>query len=131
MYKLSCGPSVHFYVPDNNTLAGNDDRAYDENCRSNWLPHSQALAPPAGTAIIFGGNVTHAGLPVTAGTRHLFVMSFSLRPRAVKPASTRGDAHPTAPRSPDAASTAASPASSPCDEEASMAALSDFADLFL
>ena len=45
------------------------------------LPHAVALNPPAGTAIIFGGNVTHAGLPTIGsdGTRHLFVMSFTLR----------------------------------------------------
>lgn len=64
-----------------------DDEPYNENDRSNWLPHSHMLRPPTGTAIIFGGDVTHAGLPVTSGTRHLFVMSFTLRPagRAVKP----------------------------------------------
>ena len=38
----------------------------------------------AGTAIIFKGNVTHSGLPVTSGIRHLFVMSFSLSPKAKK-----------------------------------------------
>ena len=32
----------------------------------------------AGTALIFGGEVTHAGLPVTAGQRTVFVASFSL-----------------------------------------------------
>ena len=66
--------------------SADDDEDYDQDCRSNWLAPSHRLAPPAGTAIIFGGNVTHAGLPVTAGTRHLFVMSFTLRPRAIKPA---------------------------------------------
>ena len=29
MYKLSCRPSVHFYVAENKTLAGKEDRAYD------------------------------------------------------------------------------------------------------
>ena len=108
-----------------------DNIAYDENCRSNWLPHTHKLSPPAGTAIIFGGDVTHAGLPVTAGTRHLFVMSFTLRPRAVKPASMCSDARPRA-DCPPAAANAASLASSQSDEAdcASMAGLSDFADLF-
>jgi hypothetical protein len=108
-----------------------DDDDYDENCRTNWLPHSHMLAPPAGTAIIFGGNVTHAGLPVTAGIRHLFVMSFTLRPRAVKPASMCSDARPRA-DCPPAAANAASLASSQSDEAdcASMAGLSEFADLF-
>ena len=37
------------------------------------------LRPPAGTALLFGGHVTHAGMPVTAGERAVFVASFSLR----------------------------------------------------
>lgn len=56
--------------------------AYEQGDARGWLPHDLALRPPRGSAIIFGGNVTHAGLAVTSGTRHLFVMSFSLRPRA-------------------------------------------------
>ena len=40
----------------------------------------------ARSPLFFGGDVTHAGLPVTSGTRHLFVMSFTLRPgRTVEP----------------------------------------------
>ena len=63
-----------------------DDESYNELDRSNWLPHGHMLRPPTGTAIIFGGDVTHAGLPVTSGTRHLFVMSFTLCPgRIVEP----------------------------------------------
>ena len=53
----------------------------DANDELNWVPHEHAVAPVAGTAIIFGGDVTHAGLPVTSGTRSLFVMSFNLRAR--------------------------------------------------
>ena len=29
MYKLSCKPSAHFYVAENKTLAGKEDRAYE------------------------------------------------------------------------------------------------------
>ena len=36
-------------------------------------------SPPAGTALLFGGHVTHAGMPVTAGERAVFVASFSPR----------------------------------------------------
>jgi len=35
------------------------------------------LRPPAGTAIIFGGDVTHAGKACTGGRRCIFVASFS------------------------------------------------------
>eukprot|EP00614_Pseudopedinella_elastica_P006292 CAMPEP_0172607960 /NCGR_PEP_ID=MMETSP1068-20121228/28078_1 /TAXON_ID=35684 /ORGANISM="Pseudopedinella elastica, Strain CCMP716" /LENGTH=301 /DNA_ID=CAMNT_0013411093 /DNA_START=155 /DNA_END=1060 /DNA_ORIENTATION=- len=35
------------------------------------------LRPDAGTAMLFGGHVTHAGIPVEEGTRVVFVASFS------------------------------------------------------
>lgn len=35
------------------------------------------LRPPAGTAMIFGGHLMHAGIPVDTGTRVCFVASFS------------------------------------------------------
>ena len=35
------------------------------------------LRPPAGTALVFGGHTTHAGMPVVAGTRVCFVASFT------------------------------------------------------
>ena len=35
------------------------------------------LTPPAGTALVFGGNVTHAGESVLDGERTVFVASFS------------------------------------------------------
>ena len=38
---------------------------------------TMALCPPAGSAIIFGGNVWHAGQPVLGGKRLVFVASFS------------------------------------------------------
>ena len=37
------------------------------------------MRPPPGTALMWTGDITHAGLPVTAGTRHVFVCSFDLR----------------------------------------------------
>jgi hypothetical protein len=49
--------------------------------RSTWRPHCHVVAAAPGTAVVFRGNITHAGLPVSWGTRHLFVMSFSLRPK--------------------------------------------------
>ena len=109
-----------------------DDIAYDENCRSNWLPHTHKLSPPAGTAIIFGGDVTHAGLPVTSGTRHLFVMSFTLRPRAPRAAK------PTQTDDPDfapegyltAKASSATPSEHDAADEDALGGLADFADLF-
>ena len=43
------------------------------------MPPALSLAPPAGTALLFGGDVTHAGQPVSAGERAVFVASFSRR----------------------------------------------------
>lgn len=37
------------------------------------------LAPPAGTALFFGGEVTHAGRPVVKGARSVWVASFSTK----------------------------------------------------
>jgi hypothetical protein len=48
-------------------------------------PPVLALRSPVGTALLFGGDVTHAGLPVLSGTRHVFVASFSLSPRRASP----------------------------------------------
>ena len=42
-------------------------------------PPSLLLAPPAGTAMLWGGDLMHAGQPVTAGQRAVFVASFSQR----------------------------------------------------
>ena len=54
--------------------AGN--RNVDENPQS---PPSAILKPPAGSALVFGGDVTHCGMPVEAGLRSVFVCSFSTR----------------------------------------------------
>eukprot|EP00966_Prymnesium_polylepis_P117351 2712039-Prymnesium_polylepis.1 len=40
-------------------------------------PPSLVLRPPAGTALLFGGQVTHAGLPVEWGVRACFVRQLS------------------------------------------------------
>ena len=46
---------------------------------SNGEPPAIVLTPPAGTAMLFSGDVTHAGLQVEGGTRVVFVASFSAR----------------------------------------------------
>lgn len=40
-------------------------------------PPTCLLAPPAGTALVFGGQVTHAAQPLDTGERIVFVASFS------------------------------------------------------
>lgn len=47
-----------------------------------WKPSDEVLKPPLGTALVFGGDVTHAGMPVEAGLRSVFVASFSTRTEA-------------------------------------------------
>ena len=45
--------------------------------RRNVSAPTLVLKPPAGTALLFGGDITHAGQPVTSGQRAVFVASFS------------------------------------------------------
>ena len=45
---------------------------------------SLVMRPPAGSALLWRGHLTHAGLPVTSGERHVFVASFDLRVPGVK-----------------------------------------------
>ena len=40
-------------------------------------PPSLVLKPAPGTAFLFGGNLTHAGQPVTNGQRAVYVAAFS------------------------------------------------------
>ena len=40
---------------------------------------SLVLRPEPGTALLWTGGITHAGLPVRSGKRHVFVCSFNLR----------------------------------------------------
>lgn len=44
-------------------------------------PPTCVLQPPAGTALLFGGEVTHGALPVTSGERIVFVASFTPKVR--------------------------------------------------
>lgn len=41
---------------------------------------TRVLTPTAGTALIFGGELTHAACEVVSGTRHIWVASFTPRP---------------------------------------------------
>ena len=62
-------------------------------------PPTMVLRPPAGAALLWGGNVTHAGLPVQSGQRCVFVASFSPKESpaaaAAKRTATEGQASPT------------------------------------
>ena len=50
----------------------------DGNCGDDTNANSSVVVkPPQGTAVLFSGDIYHAGRPVTNGTRHLFVASFS------------------------------------------------------
>ena len=53
-------------------------------------PPDAVIRPPLGTAIVFGGDVTHAGLPVDAGLRSVFVASLSTRTPASPPDRVNG-----------------------------------------
>ena len=61
----------------------------DDGQRAVLGPPSFVLTPPAGSALVFGGQLTHAAQPVTAGERTVFVGSFT--PVGRKPVSWRGE----------------------------------------
>ena len=42
-------------------------------------PPTKVIRPPLGTALIFGGDISHAGMPVQSGLRSVFVCSFTTR----------------------------------------------------
>ena len=49
----------------------------DENMRRSAEPPATVMRPPAGSALLFSGDVLHAGLPVQRGSRVMLVASFS------------------------------------------------------
>lgn len=59
------------------------ERGARSTAHRDWLPDAKTVAPTlvlrhaAGTALLFGGDVTHSGQPVTSGQRAVFVASFS------------------------------------------------------
>ena len=55
----------------------------DDERMARRAPPALVLRPPAGTALLFAGCVTHAGVPVRAGERAVLVASFSRRERRV------------------------------------------------
>mmetsp|Transcript_40867 Transcript_40867/g.85071 ORF Transcript_40867/g.85071 Transcript_40867/m.85071 type:complete len:356 (-) Transcript_40867:106-1173(-) len=58
------------------------NREVDENPST---PPDLVIKPPAGSALIFGGDVTHAGMPVKQGYRSVFVCSMSTKTPASAP----------------------------------------------
>jgi hypothetical protein len=68
-----------------NLLLSDPTTAFEGGGTSFWAqPHTTSngcqirLRPERGTAVIFNGKITHAGMAVTEGTRHLYVASFDL-----------------------------------------------------
>ena len=59
------GGGTGFWAPEPRREEGDD------------VAPSLVLTPPAGTALLFAGHVTHAGMTVLAGKRHCLVASFS------------------------------------------------------
>lgn len=59
----------------------------DEN-KGSSVPDGEpdvVLKPPLGSALLFGGDLTHAGMPVETGLRSVVVASFSTRTPASPP----------------------------------------------
>ena len=56
-----------------------------ETSENPGTPPDLVLKPPAGTALVFGGDVTHSGMPVQDGLRSVLVCSFSTKTPASNP----------------------------------------------
>jgi hypothetical protein len=78
-------PGTDFAGGGTGFWAGN--RETSEDPQSN---PTAVLTPALGTALVFGGDVTHAGMPVQAGLRAVFVASFSTRTPASRVERCRG-----------------------------------------
>ena len=61
-----------------------DDDKWQQNADGTQRREPTLIEPPQGSALIFNGNITHAGRATTRGTRHVFVSSFDLWPVAAK-----------------------------------------------
>jgi len=53
-------------------------------------PPNAVLKPPLGTAMVWGGDVTHSGMPIEKGIRSVLVASFSTRTPASSPDRVHG-----------------------------------------
>ena len=78
-------PGTDFAGGGTGFWAGN--RETSEDPQSN---PTAVLAPALGTALVFGGDVTHAGMPVQAGLRAVVVASVSTRTPASRGERCRG-----------------------------------------
>ncbi|CAJ1967410.1 unnamed protein product [Cylindrotheca closterium] len=89
-------PAVNVYTPGGEFLAHTDSQSLtilvaltsplEDGGTAFWSQDSRGhrvegpslvLRPPVGTALLFGGCVTHAGMPTSAGIRSVLVASFS------------------------------------------------------
>ena len=70
------GGGTSFWSATEGTAAGRASGARALHVNPQSAP-TLVLTPPAGTALVFGGNVTHAGESVVDGERAVFVASFS------------------------------------------------------
>lgn len=68
----------------NKDFAGGGTAFWHQDARGHRVEGPSLVSrPPAGTALLFGGCVTHAGVAVEEGSRVVFVASFSAGNRAV------------------------------------------------
>ena len=59
--------------------ARGESNVMGQHSRAHTTPPTLVMTPPPGSALVFGGDVTHSGLPISAGERVVCVASFSAR----------------------------------------------------
>jgi hypothetical protein len=61
-----------------NNFQGGGTIFWPEDSVEHLIEDGILVQPPVGTAMLFNGDITHAGAKVISGTRHLYVASFGI-----------------------------------------------------
>eukprot|EP00931_Biecheleriopsis_adriatica_P098130 TRINITY_DN72021_c0_g1_i1.p1 TRINITY_DN72021_c0_g1~~TRINITY_DN72021_c0_g1_i1.p1 ORF type:complete len:252 (-),score=40.23 TRINITY_DN72021_c0_g1_i1:21-776(-) len=71
--------TVYVTLSEESSYSGSGTAFWPQDAESEESPEpAVTIRPSQGGAVIFNGDVLHAGLPVESGVRHLFVSSFHL-----------------------------------------------------
>ena len=71
--------TVLIYLTPPETCEGGGTGFWSQACADCEAAPTAVIRPPAGTALVYGGRVPHAGMPVVSGRRAIFLGSFSQR----------------------------------------------------
>lgn len=86
VHKDSQALTVLIPLSTNSQFTGGGTAFWSQDSRGHRVEEPSIIVKPKeGTAMLFGGCVTHAGVPVETGSRVVFVASFSPPGRTIEP----------------------------------------------